>query len=216
MFNNYSPANWKFLPKLGVEAYYRECPSLGSLSELYGRDNAAEVWMCVQVSAIFITSGSESDASGEIDAFCTQFAATCGMYKLTELMLFFSRYKAGMYGKSFARFSSRDIGQAFHNEFLPHRRAEMEKAEMQRSAIRASERYNPEEHGGMSSLEYYQKSEAFPIVMRVKKKYSDIVKGIVFVEHEDVNGIVKAVVPKSNMEELVRLSCKGMVTIIQQ
>lgn len=47
-------------------------------------------------------------------------------YKLTELMLFFARYKAGKYDNSFSSFDARRIGNAFFKEFVPERNYELD------------------------------------------------------------------------------------------
>ena len=56
------------------------------------------------------------------------FAQEVRQYKLSELMLFFARYKAGRYDNSYSSFDTKRIGNAFFKEFLPQRNAELDMA----------------------------------------------------------------------------------------
>lgn len=122
LFANYSPANWKYLSQIGDEAYTRTCPSLGCLDEIYMTRGVSATWVKVQVSAMFFSSSNaDEQTSYPISVFSDNFSSVAAQYKLTELMLFFSRYAAGMYDDSYTSFSARRIGVAFHKEFLPQR-----------------------------------------------------------------------------------------------
>lgn len=119
---NYNPQNWPYLNTLGDAVFTRECPALGALDDLYSFRGAASTWVQQQVTAMFIASeGRNAATANGITVFSENFAQVAAPYKLTELMLFFSQYAAGMYDDSYATFNARRIGVAFHKEFLPKR-----------------------------------------------------------------------------------------------
>lgn len=91
----------------------------------YGRGEAAN-WIDIQVSALFgASSKSDLELAKGIGIFANTFAAEVRTYKLSELMLFFARYKAGVYDNSYATFDTRRIGNAFFKEFVPQRSQEL-------------------------------------------------------------------------------------------
>lgn len=100
--------------------HLRPCPRLKALGELYGR-TAPEMWMDRQLTALFLLSASKDSTSAIRQSAITasSFAATVGGYKLTELMLFFARYRAGLYSRSYSAFDLRQMCMAFHHEFAP-------------------------------------------------------------------------------------------------
>lgn len=107
-------------------AYTANCPTLMQYDALYGL-GSSEYWIETQVSGIFGASNSkEKGVADGIRIFCQSFAAEAKGFKLSELMLFFARYKAGRYDNSFASFDSRRIGNAFFKEFLPERNRELD------------------------------------------------------------------------------------------
>lgn len=83
--------------------------------------------------ALFGSSSSKD--VGVVDGikiFAQSFASQVKVYKLSELMLFFSRYKAGRYDNSFSQFDARRIGNAFFKEFIPERSNEIDSFERKR------------------------------------------------------------------------------------
>ena len=98
----------------------------------YGRGEAAN-WIDIQVSALFGASPkTDKELSNGIGIFADTFAAEVRTYKLSELMLFFARYKAGVYDNSYATFDTRRIGNAFFKEFVPQRVQELAALERRR------------------------------------------------------------------------------------
>lgn len=99
----------------------------------YGQGEAAN-WIDIQVSALFgASSKADKTLADSIGIFANTFAAAVRTYKLSELMLFFARYKAGMYDNSYATFDTRRIGNAFFKEFVPQRAAELAAIEQNRA-----------------------------------------------------------------------------------
>ena len=121
----YSPAHWGYAAQNPAEAYAATCPALGEMDGLYGTGTAAN-WIDLQVSALFGASSKSDKALADgIGIFADTFAAEVRAYKLSELMLFFARYKAGVYDNSYATFDTRRIGNAFFKEFVPQRAQEL-------------------------------------------------------------------------------------------
>lgn len=116
---NYSPANWGVVAQSARRAYLWVCPTVGALAPLFG-PRCPVMWLDEQVTHLFLTSQSRdaSAAAAQIEAFVGSFVGTVAEFKLTEVMLFLARYKAGVYGRSFAAFDVRNVGQTFHHEFV--------------------------------------------------------------------------------------------------
>lgn len=137
---NYSPANWGVVAQSARRAYLWVCPTVGALAPLFG-PRCPVMWLDEQVTHLFLTSQSRdaSAAAAQIEAFVGSFVGTVAEFKLTEVMLFLARYKAGVYGRSFAAFDVRNVGQTFHHEFVQQRRQELQAIEAEATAGRDGE-----------------------------------------------------------------------------
>lgn len=121
----YNPVHWGYTANNPQKAYQAACPTLMEYDSAYGHGEAAN-WIDIQVSALFgASSKSDKTLADSIGIFANTFAAEVRTYKLSELMLFFARYKAGVYDNSYATFDTRRIGNAFFKEFLPQRAQEL-------------------------------------------------------------------------------------------
>lgn len=108
------------------KAYKAECPTIFDYVEKFGIEYAA-MWIRSQVMALYGSSSNrEKGIADGIKLFCDSFTAQVKGFKLSELMLFFARYKAGKYDNSFASFDARRIGNAFFKEFIPERNMELD------------------------------------------------------------------------------------------
>lgn len=103
-----------------------DCPTLLQLDALYGGGTSA-YWVDTQISALFGSSSSrEKGVVDGIGIFCQSFSSQISGFKMSEVMLFFARYKAGRYDNSYGAFDSRRIGNAFFKEFVPERNKELD------------------------------------------------------------------------------------------
>ena len=128
----YNPVHWGYTAQNPGKAYAALCPTLGEMDGLYGTGTAAN-WIDMQVSALFgASSKTDPGLASGIGIFADTFAAEVRTYKLSELMLFFARYKAGVYDNSYATFDTRRIGNAFFKEFIPQRVQELAALERKR------------------------------------------------------------------------------------
>ncbi len=151
----FSPANWGYASQNPERAYKAQCPTLQQYDSLYG-EGSSDLWIETMVTGLFGASSSrEKGNANGIHVFCQSFAAQVKGFKLSELLLFFGRYKAGRYDNSYASFDARRIGNAFFREFVPERNLEIDRinriAEQKRIEKR---RFTPPE--GYSSLSWYQ------------------------------------------------------------
>lgn len=145
---------WGYVLQNPSRAYQADCPTLIQYDALYG-DGSSAYWMELQVSAIYgSSSNKEKGVVDGISLFCKSFSSLAAGFKLSELLLFFARYKAGMYDNSFSTFDTRRIGNAFFKEFIPQRNMELDRINRENTA-RAIEarRFIPPE--GKTSRQWY-------------------------------------------------------------
>lgn len=125
----FSPQKWGYALANPSRAYMADCPTLADYNAMYGVGASAD-WVYMQVLALFGASSSkDKEQVDAISIFASNFSQEAKRYKLSELMLFFGRYKAGRYDNSYTTFDTKRIGNAFFNEFLPQRRVEIDIAE---------------------------------------------------------------------------------------
>lgn len=138
MAAHYARKYWKEIMQMPQRAYTASCPLLCQLDELYG-PGCAEEWTATQIIELLMTSNVKPTEQiwESIRTFTASFAVTARAFRLTELMLFFARYKGGLYDSSFVAFDVRRIGYSFFHEFLPQRRRELGAIEERRDAERA-------------------------------------------------------------------------------
>lgn len=155
MERQFSPDNWGYVSQNPERAYKAQCPTLLQYDSLYG-EGSSDLWVEIMVTGLFGASSSrEKGNANGIRIFCQSFAAQVKCFKLSELMLFFSRYKAGRYDNSYSSFDARRIGNAFFKEFIPERNNELDRINRNAEQERIDKRrFTPPE--GYSSLSWYQ------------------------------------------------------------
>lgn len=121
----YNPQKWGDVLQNWEKAYTANVPTIAGMTKKFGRQ-AASAWVAVQLLALYGTSNNkDKSAADSIILFAETFAPQVGGFKLSELMIFFARYKAGRYDSSFASFDARRIGNAFFKGFVPERVREL-------------------------------------------------------------------------------------------
>lgn len=154
----YSPKQWDYVMLNKGNAYTCLCPTVADVRELYGKDAAAQ-WIGIQIAALFIASASRDEGMADsIKLFSESFAVETGGYKLTELMLFFSRYRAGRYDGSYTQFDPKRIGNCFFREFLNERNYELDHIEREQRRMAVEQRRFVSKDG-KSSLEAYREAK---------------------------------------------------------
>lgn len=150
----YSPSNWGYVMNNTEKAYTADCPTMYDIFDKFGEDYA-ELWIMGQVLALYGSSSNrEKGVADGLKIFAQSFSSQVKAYKLSELMLFFARYKAGRYDNSFASFDARRIGNAFFKEFKPERNYELDTINRKRVQDEIeNRRFIPPK--GYSSLAWY-------------------------------------------------------------
>lgn len=151
----FSPAHWGYALNNSEKALTADCPTIYDYMEKFGEDYAA-MWVRSQVMALYgSSSNKEKGVADGLRIFCDAFTAQVKGFKLSELMLFFARYKAGRYDNSYSSFDARRIGNAFFKEFIPERNNELDVI-MRREEQRKIEqrRFSPPK--GYTSLSWYK------------------------------------------------------------
>lgn len=150
----FSPNNWGYALSNPVKAYTAECPTLVAYEKLYGEGVSAD-WIRIQVLTLYGASNCKDIGVADgIKLFAQSFAQEVKTYKLSELMLFFARYKAGKYDNSYASFDAKRIGNAFFTEFIKERNNELDRISREKTQQEIEDRrYTPPE--GYSSLSWY-------------------------------------------------------------
>lgn len=153
--SRFNPMKWEYVMGNVEKAYTSETPCLIHIEQMHGADSMVH-WIKGQILALF--GSSTSDDKGIADGiflFAQSFAMQVKVFKLTELMLFFARYKSGKYDNSFTKFDARRIGNAFFKEFIPERNIELDRINSKRIQQEIEERrFTPPE--GYTSLSWYQ------------------------------------------------------------
>ena len=135
---HYSSKYWGQLLQTPLRAYEAKGPVLGCINDIYG-PGSAEKWVAMQIIEILVTTRAEPNDKvwKAIQSFVASFSSSAHIFKLTELMLFFARYKNGMYETTYAAFDVRNIGQVFFHNFLAERHGELGVVEERRQVERA-------------------------------------------------------------------------------
>ena len=136
----FAPNNWGYALSNPERAYTASCPTLLDYGKLYGFDYPAD-WIRLQVLALYGSSNNKDVGIADgIKLFAQSFAQEVKNYKLSELMLFFARYKAGKYDNSFASFDAKRIGNAFFTEFTKERNRELDRINRERTQSEIEQR----------------------------------------------------------------------------
>lgn len=151
----FSPNNWGYALSHPDKAYLAECPTLLSYEKIYGEGVSAD-WVRLQALTLYGASNSKDIGVADgIKLFSQNFAQEVKNFKLSELMLFFARYKAGKYDNSYASFDAKRIGNAFFTEFVKERNRELDRITREQTQKEIEERrFTPPE--GYSSYSWYQ------------------------------------------------------------
>ena len=151
----FSPNNWGYALSHPDKAYLAECPTLLSYERTYGEGVSAD-WIRLQVLTLYGSSNSKDLGIADgIKLFAQSFAQEVKNFKLSELMLFFARYKAGKYDNSYASFDAKRIGNAFFSEFIKERNRELDRITREQVQSEIEERrFTPPE--GYTSFSWYQ------------------------------------------------------------
>lgn len=151
----FSPLKWGYTVANAERAYEADCPTLLTYDKLYGNGVASD-WIHIQVLGLFGSSSCKDIGVVDgIELFAQSFSQEVKNFKLSELMLFFARYKAGRYDNSYSSFDAKRIGNAFFHEFVRERNIELDRINRKKEQEKIEKRrFTPPE--GYTSLTWYR------------------------------------------------------------
>ena len=103
-------------PEMAISGDY---PSLAELNAAYGKDMDV-AWLALEVNDIAAFTGARGLAEGQQEQLARMIAVEQPAMKVTELMLFFHRFKAGKYGRFYGNVDPMVVMTALQ-EFLRER-----------------------------------------------------------------------------------------------
>jgi hypothetical protein len=128
-------------------------PSVRRVSVTYG-DKVAESWLEVQLKDLSEFAGCRDKMDvKQFDATAKTILSNYGYLKVTELMVFFQRFKAGHYGKFYGVVDGLVITSALH-EFLQYRSAKIDEVRRIAEAERREKIRESIEKEGITFEEY--------------------------------------------------------------
>lgn len=121
----FSPARQADYCRNAESCLGRSTPTIGAVSRAYGQ-NVAETWIEIQLNDLSEFAGCKAKMSlAQIAETARVIEAGYGYLNITELMLFFFKFKMGGYGKFYGSVDGLAITNAL-NEFCAWRRERLE------------------------------------------------------------------------------------------
>jgi len=125
-------------------------PTLNDIEAAYGKGIAVE-WLVPQLASVALFSGARNMTQEQLHGVARIMAENARHLKVTELLLFFFRFKSGNYGHFYGSVDPMVITKAF-KEFMSERGEMIERYE-QEDRIRKEEEYKAE-HPPITYEEY--------------------------------------------------------------
>jgi hypothetical protein len=136
-----------------LKCFNGAAPSLTRTRTTYGMETA-RMWLNIQITELCVfTAIQEKPTMAQIDMICDVIISNFGYLKVTELMVFFLKFKAGEYGKFFGVIDGLVITEALH-KFMDFRKQMIEKAERMELDRQREERYRRQEENAISREEF--------------------------------------------------------------
>lgn len=123
-----------------------DAPTLNTLSSAYGED-AATAWIMAQMASIVLLTGvakGDQTTTMQLTSGARVVLANYGHLKATELMLFCSQFKAGMYDHFYGTFDVLVITSSLNDFALHIRKEKASIAERRQREAREAERQRRE------------------------------------------------------------------------
>ena len=143
-----------------LKCFSGAAPSLTRTKVTYGLD-VAKLWLNIQLTDLSVfTAIQEKPTADQINMISDVIIANFGYLKVTELMVFFLKFKAGEYGKFFGVIDGLVITEALH-KFMDFRKQMIEKAERIELERQREERHMHQEQNAISREEYEELKHYF-------------------------------------------------------
>lgn len=131
LLSDFNPGNQILCTKDVSRAYGGSAPSLAAVGEAFGAGTSRS-WLVIQLDNLSEFAGCKDKLSiSKLEELANIILTECGYLKLTELMDFFRRFKAGEYGKFYGSVDPMVITCALR-DFLKQRHAILSRLEHQR------------------------------------------------------------------------------------
>lgn len=150
----FNPSAGARLPNNIEKVYESDAPTMGLVSEAYGR-NAALDWINIQLHSIDLFTQVKNDLSESARKELAELILShYGFLKLPEFMLFVARFKLGLYGKFYGSFDPIAFCEAI-KKFRSDRNMELERIRLNslKQETEAREFIPPD---GYTSLSWYR------------------------------------------------------------
>lgn len=154
-------ANNQYLCEQNLKTTYMGAsPSLIRLRLAYGQ-GVAESWLMGQIQDLYVFESvnyEDKQTVGQIEQTARAILTNYSYLNMAEVMLFFSRFKGGRYGKPYGNLSGREINAAI-NLFLKEREVEILALENEIKAKKLKERVEYEKKYAISYEEWVKLKE---------------------------------------------------------
>jgi hypothetical protein len=140
--------------------YLGASPTLIRLRLAYGQ-GVAEAWLMGQIQDLYVFESvnyEDKQTVGQIEQTARAILTNYSYLNMAEVMLFFSRFKGGRYGKPYGNLSGREISSAI-NLFLKEREVEILALENEIKAKKLKERVEYEKKYAISFEEWEKLKE---------------------------------------------------------
>lgn len=141
-----------YMPANAERCHAGNAPTLYALRDAY--DAAFRVWLVDLVAYLAQMMGCRDKLFAGQEVFIVNLFLDKGYIKVSELLLFVTKYLAGDYGATYGNLDPQKIGVAF-NLFLQERREALQRIEN-----RAKEQAREKNRQGGISFEEYQRQQA--------------------------------------------------------
>lgn len=152
----FNPSNQAEYFKNEERCFTGHAPSVVRVARTFG-ENVAETWLAIQLFdlATFTSIKKPNDTFADYLEIARIIIAGYGDFKLTEFMVFFQRFKQGLYGTFYGKFDPMVITRALR-QFKSEREALLKRYEDKR---RQQERQQQWEESQRNSLTYEEWQE---------------------------------------------------------
>lgn len=131
----YNPAHqYAITPDNEEDCWFGKHPTLAEVRRDYG-DNAPVMWLVAQLYELCEYTGVRKMSADQTEAVARVIASEFFYLKLTELMLFFKRLKAGRYGRFYGTVDTMQITTSLQ-DFVRERAQVYDRWERRRNAER--------------------------------------------------------------------------------
>lgn len=149
----YSSSNWAYVSRNPMKAYLKYNPTLYDLQNAFGDDGEKVVieWVTEQVLGIWSLNPDTDKTIGLQTYQWARIWVNQNLhFKISELMLFFSRCATGKYDTGYGKMNLQLITKAFNEQFLRDRARELDRYEK----IRSKKEEDDAQQGGITYDEY--------------------------------------------------------------